>query len=269
MAHYRVWHAGTAASAKMSASMNKFRSIAVLAAAACTTAWAASGNGTQKMRAEVQVLLCGEPAAIERALALQPRDVSYETWLFDTPTLALLDRGVRVRLRYKSGASELTVKVGAQDCRSLAMGRLPQHEGKCEYDVYGQKTDGVVSLTKKVDDATARALIKGTTPVFSALSGAQMRFLNEAVRLDPIPADVRPLGPIANRVFATSDGYSLDDSQMPGGERFVEISTKVPLPKADAAMKTLDARLRQAGVATCADQTGPSAAKLRLLVQRR
>lgn len=241
----------------------------MIAAAACTTAWAASDNGTKKMRAEVQVLLCGEPSAIERALALQPREASYETWLFDTPTLSLLEKGLRFRLRYKAGASELTVKVAGQDCRSLAMGRLPGKEGKCEYDVYGQKTDGVVSLTKKLDDDTARALAKGATSVFGALSPAQMRFLNESVHLDPIRADVRPLGPIANRVFATSDGYSVDDSQMPGGERFVEISTKVPLQEADAAMKALDARLRQAGIAACADQTGPSAAKLRLLVQRR
>ena len=33
---------------------------------------------------------------------------------------------------------------------------VPKREGKCEYDVYGGKADGAVSLTRTLD-ATARA----------------------------------------------------------------------------------------------------------------
>ena len=99
-----------------------------------------------------------------------------------------------------------------------------------------------------------------------ALSASQKRFLTEVVHLDPLPADAAPLGPISNRVYATPDGaLDVDMSQLPGGQRYAEISVKVPLAKAEATLAKLETQVRAAGIAMCEDQSGQSAAKMRLM----
>lgn len=220
-------------------------------------------------RAEIQVGLCGDPAVIAHALDLAPRGPAYETWLFDDPALSLFDRGVRLRLRMLGKHPELTVKIADQDCRTLAPGLLPPREGKCEYDVHGDVIAGAVSLTRRLDTATAAALLSGRRTVAETLSPAQARYLREIVRIDPLPADLRALGPIANRVLATRDGtYDVDESTLPGGQRYVEVSVKVPIARATAAESALQARLTQAGVTPCAEQAGQAAQKLRLLLAK-
>lgn len=250
------------------------RTTSAAAAVALACAWpvfaALAANPDKRApRAEVQVELCGDPAAIERALALRPREAPYETWQFDDAALSLLAHGVRVRLRVKAEESELTLKFAGQDCNAMAPGLVPRREGKCEYDVYGASRGGAVSLTRRLDVATTRELLAGRTQVAQVLSPSQVRYLRDVVRYFPLPGDLRALGPIANRAYATPDNaYEVDLVQLPGGQRYAEISKKVPQAAIDATFRALDARIAQAGVAACPDQTGQAAAKLRLLLPK-
>lgn len=238
--------------------------VALGAAAALVPAHAASAR-----RAEVQVALCGEAAAIERALDLKPRAAAYETWLFDDDALALHERGLRLRLRLRSDGAELTLKAADQPCTALEPALVPKRLGKCEYDVHGDRMAGAVSISAVLDAATAQALVAGRLPPPQALSDAQVRFLREATGAWPLPPGLRPLGPIANRVLATPGGrYDVDAQQLPDGRHFVEISAKVPVAEAPATQRAILARIERAGVAACADQRGRAGEKLRALLPR-
>jgi hypothetical protein len=110
-------------------------------------------------RAEVQVLLCEPQATLEAKLGLRSRGAPYETWHFDDASLALLDRGLRLRLRVRDNGGELTLKAAKQDCQTLPRDLVPRGEGKCEYDVYGESISGAVSLSRTLDAATTRGLV--------------------------------------------------------------------------------------------------------------
>jgi hypothetical protein len=215
-------------------------------------------------RAEIQVALCEPIATLERKLDLRPRGAPYETWLFDDDALSLLDRGLRLRLRAKAGGSELTLKVARQDCMALPRDAIPKAEGKCEYDVYGDSSDGAVSLTRPLDAAATRELLAGKSNVATLLSDAQLRYLRDVAKSWPLPSDLRPLGPISNRVY-TASRYDVDLSALPDGQRHAEISDKVPLERASGERDRLLRYLAQAGVVVCADQGGQAAAKMRRL----
>jgi hypothetical protein len=238
------------------------RTLAVMAVAAiCAAAHAAPP------RAEIQVGLCEPPASLEAKLAMQPRGAPYETWLFDDPALGLLDRGLRLRLRAKPGESELTLRVARQDCQALPRNAVPKGEGKCEYDVYGASSHGAVSLSRTLDAATTENLLARKVDVATLLSDAQVRYLRDVVKAWPLPADLRPLGPIANRVYKASR-YDVDVSTLPDGARYAEISEKVRLADATAGRDALVRYLAKAGVEVCADQAGQAPAKMkRLLAQ--
>ena len=218
-------------------------------------------------RAEIQVALCEPAAALERKLDLRPRGAPYETWLFDDDALALLDRGVRLRLRVGAGGGELTLKVAKQDCSALASGAIPPGEGKCEIDVHGDVAEGAVSLSKMLDASAARSLVTRNVGVATLLSDAQVRFLRDVARSWPLPGDLRPLGPIANRVYAARR-YDLDLSTLPDGQGYAEISDKVPLERVKKARQKLERYLAHAGASVCADQAGQAAAKMKRLVGR-
>ena len=238
--------------------------VALTAAVACAVA-AAAGR-----RAEVQVTLCGEPAAIERALDLTPRGAPYETWLFDDDALALHERGLRLRLRLRADGAELTLKAADQPCTALAPALVPRRQGKCEYDVHGERMTGTVSIATALDAPTAQALVAGRLPPAEALSEAQVRFLREGTSAWPLPPGLRALGPIANRILTTPGGrYDVDAQRLPDGRHFVEISAKVPVAEAPATQRALHARVERAGVAVCADQAGQAGHKLRALLPSR
>jgi hypothetical protein len=218
-------------------------------------------------RAEIQVALCEPVAALERKLDLRPRGAPYETWLFDDDALALLDRGLRLRLRVRSDGGELTLKVAKQDCSTLGSGAIPPGEGKCEIDVHGDVAEGAVSLSKTLDASTTRRLVTRNADVATLLSDAQVRFLRDVVRSWPLPGDLRPLGPIANRVYAAKR-YDVDVSTLPDGQGYAEISDKVPIENMEKARAKLARHLAHADVGVCADQAGQAAAKMKRLVGR-
>ena len=213
-------------------------------------------------RAEVQVALCESLDDLSRKLALTPREAPYQTWHFDDARLTLLGRDVRIRLRDRPRGGDLTVKVATQDCTTAS---VRKRDGKCEYDMYGGKTQGAVSLTRKLDAGETRKLVAAAQPLASLLSTAQAQYLRDVARVWPLPADLRPLGPIGNDVYSARRGYDVDVNTLPDGTRYVEIGTKVPLKDAPSAQRELDAYLAAAGVTVCADQRGQAADKLRRL----
>ncbi|MFO1314399.1 MAG: hypothetical protein U1F58_02255 [Burkholderiales bacterium] len=236
-------------------------------AVACTLppAHAAAGR-----RAEVQVALCGDPDAIARALDLRSRAAPYQTWLFDDDALTLHAQGLRLRLRVRADGAELTLKAADQPCTALPPALVPRRQGKCEYDVHGDRMTGAVSISATLDAAAWQALVAGRVAPADALSDAQVRFLREATAAWPLPPGLRPLGPIATRALATPGGrYDVDAQQLPNGRQFVEMSARVSVSEAPAAQRALHARIERAGVAACADQAAQAGEKLRALLPPR
>jgi hypothetical protein len=237
------------------------RELLVVAIALSSVAQAASP------RAEIQILLCEPAASLVSKLGLRARGAPYETWHFDDTSLTLLDRGVRLRLRTTSEGGNLTLKAAKQDCQALPRNAVPSGEGKCEYDMYGDTLTGAVSLSRTLDAATTRDLIARKVDVAALLSQAQVAFLRDVVKSWPLPVDLRPLGPIANRVYSASS-YDVDVSTLPDGQSYAEIADKVPLERASREREKLMRQLARANVEVCADQNGQAAAKMKRLAGR-
>jgi hypothetical protein len=221
-------------------------------------------------QAEVQVALCSEPEQVVRALDLAPRGDVRETWLFDNAALTLFNRGLRIRLRATDAGSELTLKAAIDDCANAPRALIPAKSGKCEHDVHGDNVTAAVSLTSRLDASVVKALLSGRLLLADALSPAQARYLREAAKLWPLPADLRPLGPIKVSTYrAREKPYDVDISRLPAGERYVEASRKVALADADAdaARKTFDDDLARSGVTVCTDQSAQAVNKLRALLR--
>jgi hypothetical protein len=125
-----------------------------------------------------------------------------------------------------------------------------------------------VSLTSRLDASVVKALLSGRLLLADALSPAQARYLREAAKVWPLPADLRPLGPIKVSTYrAREKPYDVDISRLPAGERYVEASRKVALADADAARKTFDDDLARSGVTVCTDQSAQAVNKLRALLR--
>jgi hypothetical protein len=229
--------------------------LAVLGAPACA----------QPPQVEVQISLCAQPDATERALSLRPRGAPLQVWLFDDPDLTAFARGLRFRLRVSGDHSQLTLKVANRSCDEA----IPAHEGKCEYDMHGDTVTGAVSLTRSLDAAQTRDLLSDRLPLADAMSQAQIAYLRDAVKAWPMPAHVHPLGPVEvqryhGKPFGTS--YDVDISTLPGGARYIEISRKGPVADAQRSRAKLEADLARAGVPACEDQTAQAQNKLRSLL---
>ena len=235
---------------------------------ACPHAHAAKGKAAT--RAEVQIGLCAPQADLERTLQLRSSEPPFEVWQFDDASLALLDHGLRLRLRMQSAQSVLTLKVANQKCEDISPDLLPAREGKCEYDVYGAQQAGAVSLNNVLDAAAARELVAGRLPVAQALSAAQVRYLRDAVHYWPLPPGLRILGPIQALTYRTKGKtYDVDVNVMPGGERYAEISRKVPVADAARAFAAMKEHVAAAGIAECDERSGQAANKLRALLPGR
>ena len=224
-----------------------------------------AGAQAASPRAEIQVALCEPVAALESKLELRPRGPAYETWLFDDDALALLGRGVRLRLRIKGDGSELTVKVANQDCSTLAKDVVPEGEGKCEIDVHGDVAEGAVSLSRALDATSTRSLVARKADVAALLSESQVRLLRDVAKAWPLPTGLKPLGPIANRVYAAK-GYDVDVSTLPDGEAYAEIANKVGVAHVAKERAKLARHLARANVKACEDQRGQAGVKMKRLL---
>jgi hypothetical protein len=223
----------------------------------------------REARAEIQINLCATPAEIIRALALQPESAGpREVWYFETPDLAHHRGGAVFRLRLGERERELTLKVADQDCARIDSALLPPAEGKCEYDLHGTHFKGAVSLSRELDEPTARELLDGRMPLADALSPAQIRYLREGVSVWPLTSDIRRLGPVRIEAYRPADrSFVVELWQLPGGDRYAEISQKTTAEEALRRRPALEATLARAGVAACADQSSQAAGKLRTLLR--
>ena len=228
---------------------------------------AAATPAESRTRAEVQIGVCSPLAAVTAALRLHAAGPVTTTWLFDDRTLTLHRRGLRLRLRVADGAADLTLKVAEQDCANLPAGAIPPGQGKCELDLHGTAITGAVALSQPLPRARADALVAGTTRVQDALSLAQMNFLRDFVRGEPLPSMLLPLGPLAITSMKARDGsFALDITTLPSGEQSLEITRKVAMARAEQTRHRLEQRLARAGVERCADQSGQAGVKLRKLL---
>jgi hypothetical protein len=240
--------------------------LASLLAASVATAKGTHGPAAQQV--EVQISLCSDPDEVVRALGLEPRDTIRETWLFDDAALTLFERGLRFRVRATDSGTEITLKAAVDHCTGVSPALVPAKVGKCEYDMHGDSLTAAVSLSTRLYESTAKRLLAGRLALADALSATQVRYLTEAVKLWPLPPDLRQLGPINVLAYRARDRpYDVDVSRLPSGERYVEISRKVALADAVAARKSLDNDLARGGIAVCADQSAQAVNKLRALLR--
>ena len=232
-------------------------------------AGAASATGATQTRAEIQIGLCAPAERIVQALDLRPRGTPIEVWQFDDAALVLFGHGLRLRLRMAAdGRSEFTLKVANQDCARIDAKLIPPGEGKCEYDVYGTSAAGAVSLTRSLDAKSTHDLVAGRMAPAQALSVSQIGYLRETVGIWPLPPGLRALGPMQVRTYRTrGKRYDIDISQLPGGEKFAEISRKVPLTDVARTKEVMETDLSRAGVEMCADQSSQAVNKLRALLR--
>ena len=222
-------------------------------------------------RAEIQIGLCSPTNQIVQALHAHSHGGPIQVWQFDDSTLSLFERGLRLRLRVSAnGQSEFTLKVADQNCARLDPDLVPLREGKCEYDVYDTSTAGAVSLTRVLSPKDTNDLVSGRVAPAQLLSQSQVRYLREVVGIWPLPTAIQAIGPLRLQTYRTKHpSYDIDISQLPAGERYAEISRKVPLRDATKAMDALKADLSRAGVEMCADQSSQAANKLRALIRAR
>ena len=232
---------------------------------------AATGAGNAKdasTQAEIQVAVCSDADQVIRALDLQPRDAPRDTWLFDDASLTLFERGLRLRLRATESGNELTLKAAVEDCAKVPPKLIPPKAGKCEHDVHGDKVTAAVSLSTRLYEGDAKKLLAGRLPLAEALSAAQVRYLTEEAKVWPLPSDLRRLGPIEVLTYrARAKSYDVDASRLPTGERYVEVSRKVPLADVEAARKRFDEDLARSGLTLCPDQSAQAVNKLRALLR--
>jgi hypothetical protein len=221
------------------------RRVALAVAAALVPAIA----GAAASQAEVQINLCSDAAQVTRALALHPQDKPVTVWLFDTATLDLHREALRLRLREQGRRSELTLKMGVQDCMRIDAARL-RPGGKCEADLHGDTLDDVVSLSRPLDARQRATLL----PVDSAAAPL-------AVALDAL------LWPSTVQSYRRAgEPYIVEVWTLPAGERFIELSQKLPRSQALARRDELLAQLRSAGIEVCADQSSQALRKLQTML---
>ncbi len=239
----------------------------VVVAESPVTAAGASSDDGNGMRAEIQIGLCSPVDTLTRNLKLGPPRATLTVWQFDDPALSLFARGIRLRLRVAAdGRSVLTLKVADQDCSIVDVRRIPHGEGKCEYDMYGDNAAGAVSLNVELDVKRTNDLVAGRATPAQSLSAAQGAYLRDVVGIWPLPSEIRALGPMQVETYRTKGRrYDIDISQLPGGQRFAEISRKVPLGDAPRDMRAMEAELAKAGIEACPDRSSPALDKLRAL----
>ena len=232
-------------------------------------ATAADPPGTKEAQAEIQIGLCAPTDRIVQALDPRPRGAPIEVWLFDDAALTLFERGLRLRLRMGADdRSELTLKVANQDCVRLAPELVPQVRASANtMPTERAWLAPCHSRAASMPRARTTCWPARVTPA-QVLSPSQVRYLRDVVGLWPLPSGIRGLGPMQVRTYRTrGEPYDIDVSRLPGGERYAEISRKVPLADAARAKEVMEAYLSRAGIEICADQSSQAVNKLRALLR--
>ncbi len=136
--------------------------------------------------------------------------------------------------------------------------------------MHGESFRDTVSLDVALDEKTVRGLLDGSVALASVLSPAQTRYLQTIAGAWPLAADLRRMGPTRVETLLPKGGlYVVEAWQLPGGQHFTEASQKTARADALRLRAELLAKLTNAGVHLCSDQSSQSAAKLRILAAGR
>ena len=228
-------------------------------------------------QAEIQINLCSAPGQVIRALQLSKKGKATTVWLFDSPALALNQRGFRLRLREKGKNAELTLKVAGQNCASVEAGLL-QPDGKCEADLHGDSLEDVVSLTRQLDAQNRGKLLAPEAargaPLAAVLAAELDRNQRSALAAGRgvvsgaalLPEDIARLGPSRVRAYhSANEAHVVEVWTLPGGQQFVELSEKTRRDTALARRTVLIQKLSASGVVICSDQDSQAKIKLAIL----
>jgi hypothetical protein len=234
--------------------------------------------GAVESQAEIQINVCSDSTQLVRALRLAEQGKPTTVWLFDTPGLDLNRNGLRLRVRERGNQADLTLKAAGQDCSKVDASLLGG-QGKCEADLHGDSFEDVVSLERTLDRRSLNALLAPAAasgaPLANTLStllttnqrnliGAKLGVAAPAL----LPPGIKRLGPsIVQAYRPAGQPYSVEVSALPSGERFAELSQKVPREKALARRTELEAKISAAGVSICADQLSQARNKLTILAR--
>jgi hypothetical protein len=254
------------------------RSLTALLAGTALIVFGAFEADAVESQAEIQINLCSDSTKLVSALNLAEKGKPATVWLFDTPGLDLDRNGLRLRLRERGKLADLTLKVAGQDC-SKVDASLVGGQGKCEADLHGDSFEDVVSLERRLDRRSLNALLGPEARRGAALAHTLSTLLTTNQRNmigakrgvaapAPLPPEIKRLGPSIVRAYrAAGQPYVVEVWALPGGERFAELSQKVPRETALARRTELEAKISAAGVSICADQLSQARNKLTILAR--
>jgi hypothetical protein len=205
----------------------------------------------------------GSWARVVKAYGLGLPDRRRDIYFYDTPELALYQRGLVLRARADSGKNgDTTVKL--RPAPGVIPAAVASDEGfKCEYDRTQKGAVYACSLTNKEPNAEIAAVAAGTEKPEKIFSGLQAAWAgNDAW------AGLKTLGPIKSSSWEAQcpvlETLSFERWDLPGGLSFFEISFRTTAEQADteAKIKAFHQELERRGIRLAADQSSKTYAAM-------
>jgi hypothetical protein len=204
--------------------------------------------------------------------ALETADIEAERreiWFYDTPDLALFDRGLVLRARLiHGGADDSTVKLRPVDPATIEDVWKSTRGFEIELDAVGEDAICSAKLSIDQDRGEIAAVAAGTRPIRSLFSKSQERLVEQrwpdGVDWDSLTA----FGPVAVRKwqFTPKDfdhEVTVEEWVLPDDSDLVEISFKTAPDDAALASEAFVAGLRRRGFDTEGDQQTKTRSALR------
>ncbi|MDO8806250.1 MAG: hypothetical protein Q7R35_17680 [Elusimicrobiota bacterium] len=184
-----------------------------------------------------------------------------EIYFYDTPGLALYQRGLVLRARTGKKRGDSTVKMRPAP-PALPPGVSAARGFKCEYDSGPAASVYSCSLTSRQENGKIAAAAAGGAKAGKLFSGPQKAWAG-GVDWDKL----RALGPVKSSSWeAASPGLktlSFERWDLPGGPSFLEVSFRAPgRAEAEEGIKTLHAELQRLGVKLAEGQSSKTRAAM-------
>jgi hypothetical protein len=204
--------------------------------------------------------------------ALETADVEAERreiWFYDTPDLALFDRGLVLRARLvHGGADDSTVKLRPVDPTTIEDAWKSTRGFEIELDAVGEEAICSAKLSVDQDRGEIAAVAAGSRPIRSLFTKSQERLVEQhwpdAFDWDSLTA----FGPVAVRKweFTPKDfdyEVTVEEWVLPDESDLVEISFKTTPVDAATASEAFVEGLRRRGLDTEGDQQTKTRSALR------
>jgi len=204
--------------------------------------------------------------------ALETADIDSERreiWFYDTPGLALFDRGLVLRARLvHGGADDSTVKLRPVDATTLEDAWKATPGFEIELDAVGEEAICSAKLSVDQDRGEIAAVAAGSRPIRSLFSKSQERLVEQhwpdGIDWDSLVA----FGPVAVRKwqFTPKDfdhEVTVEEWVLPDDSDLVEISFKTSPEDAAVASAEFVAGMRRRGFDTEGDQQTKTRSALR------